>query len=237
MSRSPRKKRQGGFTILEVLAAIIILTIGATAVAGLAGVLLTRGRQSKYMTLAATLASEKLEDLSHWPSNASTATGVDLSSPQICVPSPATTEGSLSSNVTTSITCNGNTATVSYFDYVSIDITDGSACLTPGAGCFAETTSSTVSGVTTYYTTYHSPNGQIAPPSVTGSTTAPANFSTFQRNWLIEANTPVASTQSAGVYIPGTRRITVLVTLLQNPVPAGTVPPPTVSYQMSMVRP
>ena len=230
MSRSREKKRENGFTLIEVMAAILILSIGATAVAGLAGVMLTRGRQSKYMTLAATLTSEKLEDLSHWGANADPATGNDLSSPNICVPSPATSEGSLTSDVTQSITCNGNTATVSYFDNVSIDITDGSACATPGAGCLAETTSTTVSGATTYFTTYHSPNGQIAPPGVNGSTTAPTN-NTFHRRWMIEANTPVASTLSAGVYIPGTRRITVSVTLLDGSVQPG------VSNQMSMVRP
>jgi hypothetical protein len=215
------------------MCSIVILTIGATAVAGLAGVMLSRGRQSKYMTLAATLASEKLEDLSHWPSAANITTGADTSAPQICVPFPATTEGSLVPTATANatISCGSYPATaVSYFDDVSLDIVDGSNCANPGAGCFAETTSTVINGTTTYFTTFHSPDGQIAPPAVNG-TTSPPTYTSFHRVWLIEANTPTSVTSSAGIYIPGTRRVTVLVTLLDQSVQPG------VSYQMSMVRP
>lgn len=227
MSPSHKRSNQDGFTLLEVLVAMLVLTIAATGLAGLGTIMLTRGRQSKYMAIAANLTSEKLEDLNHWYSNFSPSTGADLSAPDICVPSGASA-GSLTSDVTNaSVTCGSSSSVpVTYFDDVSIDVSNSSGnCPNTSTGCFAETTTTTVSGVTSYDTTYHSPDGQIA-----SSTNAPNNV-TFHRRWLIEANTPTASTLSAGVYIPGTRRITVLVTLLDP-----SVQPP-VTYQMSMVRP
>ena len=225
MLRSPLPKRScsKGFTLLEVLIAMVSLVVGISAMAALAATMLARGRQSKYMSLAATLASEKLEDLNHWNA-ATTAAGTDNSDPQICVPSPDTSEGSLSSDTTNSITCSGATESINYFDNVNIDVTNGSDCSTGSSGCFAETTSTTVSGTTTYYTTYHSPDGTISSPPVS-STTAPSNM-TFHRRWVIEANPVIAGTTATG-----TRRITVLVTLLDQSIK------PSVNFQMSVVRP
>ena len=61
--------------------------------AALAAIMLTRGRQSKYMSLAGTLATERLEDLNRWKGNV--IAGVDASDPQICVQGADTSEGSL----------------------------------------------------------------------------------------------------------------------------------------------
>ncbi len=211
MSPSARKHvSSAGFSLLEVTVAILILTIGLVAAALLNSRILSGGQQSKYMSLAATLAAEKLEDLNRW----------DVDDPQICVASGTTSEGSLTSDVLQTTTCStGPSATVNYFDDVSISLTNASGnCGNSTWGCFAETVSSVSGGNTVYTTTYHSPDGQISttPPSPT-----PPTSSTFHRRWIIEANSPVA----------GTRRVTVLVTLedLSVQVP--------VTFQMSLVRP
>ncbi len=103
MSRSPRRSgdRSRGFTILEVLIATAILIIAVSAMAALSAIMLTRGRQSRYMNVAEALASEKLEDLNRWNINA----------PAICVQTADTSEGSLTTNVTSSITCPNGTST------------------------------------------------------------------------------------------------------------------------------
>jgi prepilin-type N-terminal cleavage/methylation domain-containing protein len=220
----PRPRVPKGFTLIEVMVATAVLVIAVSAMAALAAVMLTRGRQSRYMNVAATLASEKLEDLNRWSMNAQ----------PVCVPSPDTSEGLLTGSltspapVTKTIVCTNEPSetptNINYYDEVSIDFMNPVGCGNGNSGCFAETNTSVTAGVTTYYTTYHSPNGTI-PTNPDGSSnpnqsfTAPADM-TFLRTWLIEANTPVQ----------GTRRITVLVTLLDQSVKPG------VSFQMSMVR-
>jgi hypothetical protein len=216
-----------------------VLVIGVSAMAALCAAMLTNGRQSKYMSLAGTLASEKLEDLNRWQGSFSTA-GVDTSDPEICVQPGDTQEGSIAFNAQNqpvdvknySITCGTNPAElVNYADDVSVDVTNSTTCPNPTDGCFAETTSTTVSGVTTYYTTYHSPDGSIPgnpsttyPQSPVSSNVLPANMTTFHRQWIIEANPVVNGTAVAGV-----RRITVLVTDQQVQ--------PNIRFQMSMIRP
>jgi Tfp pilus assembly protein PilV len=203
---------------MEVVCALAILSVGVMSAAALAGKMLSTGRQSKYMSLASTLASEKLEDLNHYSPN----------DPQVCVPSASTSVGSLSSDVMQSTTCppsvawsTGFTGTVAYYDNVSISLsTSSSDCPNPTAGCFSETVSGMTGGSPSYTTTYHSPDGQIVTPAAT--TTAPTNV-TFHRRWSIEAN--------ANAPVAGTRRVTVLVTLMDTTVQPG------VNFQMSLVRP
>jgi len=195
------------------MVATAVLTIGLVSVAALATTMLATGKRSKYMSLASTLASEKLEDLSRYPSDV----------PQVCVPTGSTSVGSITSgsNIMQTTTCpSPSTASgsVAYYDDVDISFgTGGGDCPSQG-GCFSETVSSVANNTTQYSTIYHSPDGRI-----TGviSTSQPTQTMTFHRQWLIEANTPVT----------GVRRITVYVTLTNN-----TVKPP-VTFQMSAVRP
>ena len=220
-SPAPRPGAAKGFTLLEVMIATAVLVIAVSAMAALSAVMLTRGRQSRYMNVAAALASEKLDDLNRWSMNAQ----------PICVQTGDTSEGLLTgdpaSAVTKIITCPTaalGPANINYYDEVSIDFVDSVGCANANNGCFAETVTSVTAGVTTYYTTYHSPNGTI-PTNPDGtstpiSSTINPGIMTFLRTWLIEANTPVQ----------GTRRVTVMVTLLDQSVKPG------VSYQMSMVR-
>jgi prepilin-type N-terminal cleavage/methylation domain-containing protein len=210
MSPSPvrRRARDRGFTLLEVMAAIFILTVGTVSMALLATTMLTRGRQSKYVTLASTLTSEKLEDLNRYASDA----------PQVCVPAASNSEGSLTSDVLQTTTCDGGTsASVAYDDDVSINFTTSTDCTNSTFGCYSETVSSVNNGATVYTTTYHSPDGVVT--TKTGSS-APSGNLLFHRRWIIESNAPVA----------GTRRVTVLSSLV------GATNPP-VTFQMSMVRP
>ncbi|MFZ3214119.1 MAG: hypothetical protein WA188_21640 [Terriglobales bacterium] len=211
-SRVHRQAGEGGFTVLEVMVAIFILTVGAVSVAALAGVMMTTGNRSKYLSLEAQLASEKLEDLNRWPAD----------TPQVCVPTGTASLGSLTSDVLQTTTCNsGASAGIAYYDNVNINFSNGTSdCTSSTGGCFAETvTYQTGSPSTTQYTTtYHSPDGTVTNST---STTAPTNM-TFHRRWIVEANSPVT----------GVRRITVLVSIN-----TANVEPNNATFQMSMVRP
>ncbi len=209
MSKS-RARRQAGFTVLEVMVAIFILTVGAVSVAALAGVMMTTGNRSKYMSLEASLASEKLEDLNRWSAD----------SPQVCVPTGTGSLGSLTSNVLQTTTCDsGSTGSVAYYDDVNLNFSNSTTdCPSSTGGCFAETITYQNGSTTQYTTTYHSPDGTVT--NSTG-TTAPANM-TFHRRWIVEANSPVT----------GVRRVTVLVSIN-----SANIQPNNATFQMSMVRP
>lgn len=212
MSKSPVRKRTGdeGFTILEVMVALCILTVGVVSVGALAGVMMTTGNRSKYMSLEAGLASEKLEDLNRWPGD----------SPNVCVPTGSPSVGSLTSPTLQITTCpGGSSAAVAYYDDVNINFSNSTTdCPSSTGACLAETVTFQSGGSNQYTTTYHSPDGTMS--NVTSST-APTNM-TFHRSWIIEANSPVI----------GVRRVTVLVTL-NNAGPQLN----NASFQMSMVRP
>ena len=212
-----------GFTLIETLVAIIVLVVGVVAVATLAAHCMNTNRQSKYVSLAAQLASEKLEDLSRW----------DPGDPQICVPVGSQSVGSLTSDVLQSTTCppplsqcsapTGTSANVNYYDDVCLATVNSTNCPNTTYGCFSETVSAPGSGIS-ISTTTHAPDGTI---NVTTPPTMPSP--TFHRRWVIEADSPVAGISA--ICLPGTRRVTVLVTLMDQ-----SVQPP-VTFQMSMVRP
>src|SRR5260370_4350993 len=87
-----RQRRQRGFTLIETLAAIIVLSIGLVGMAVLMSNMMTGGARSRYMSEAAMLASEKLEDLERYPA----------ADPNVAVTS-GTSAGSLSSDVSASV--------------------------------------------------------------------------------------------------------------------------------------
>ena len=59
----PKKRRQKGFALIEVMAAIFILAFGLMALAALLAQLSGSTTQSRYLGAEVMLASEKLEDL------------------------------------------------------------------------------------------------------------------------------------------------------------------------------
>jgi len=76
-----KRAREAGFSILEIIIAITVLAIGLSAMAALVASSLNGTERARYMALATTLASEKLEDLNRWPSSDShVATGGSLTS-------------------------------------------------------------------------------------------------------------------------------------------------------------
>ncbi len=119
--------------------------------------------------------------------------------------------GSLTTDTSGSVTSNGITDNVDYYDDVEISDSNGAV---------SETVKQLVSGVLKYVTTTHNPDGTTVQTNNTTASTADANVVSFHRRWIIEKDQPIS----------GLRRITVLVTLSN-----GYMDPP-VSFQTSMVR-
>ena len=188
-----RPVKQGGFTLIETMVAIAVLTIGLMGAAALMTRMLSDSGRSRYMSVAAILASEKLEDLNRFPAD----------DPAVVVPS-GPTAGSLTADTSQTVTVGVNTETVDYFDVVQ---------LSSGNGGISETSSGKDSAGSTVFTTItHQPDGTV----VTAVTAALPPLGTdtliFNRRWVIEKDQPVS----------GVRRVTVLVTL-KNPVLAQTI--------------
>src|SRR5882724_11861033 len=69
-SRSNNKRRaERGFTLLETLGAIAILSIGLLAMAGLMSTTTANSSRSRYMSEASILATQKLEELNRYPNS------------------------------------------------------------------------------------------------------------------------------------------------------------------------
>jgi len=174
-----------GFSLLETVIAIVILSVGMLSLAALMSKMTGSTEQSRYMSMAALLASEKLEDLNR-------LSAVD---PEIAIPA-GSTAGSLTADVgNQSVTTGGGTEIVDYYDSIMVS---------SGNGAIAETqVGKDGSGNTVYSTITHQPDGLAA---VTTTSTAPVpspDLMTFRRRWVIEKDTPVV----------GVRRITVAVSL------------------------
>jgi len=163
---------------------MLVLTVGLLSLAGLAALMVSGTSHSHFASLAADLASEKLEDLSRWPTfdpNVYAASG--------------TTVGSLSADDSASVASGGiPVEVVNYYDDVVISDSNGAV---------AETVSLVSSGTPSYKTTTHNPDGTITSTTSSSEPSAAAGEITYHRRWTIEMDQPVA----------GVRRITVLVTL------------------------
>jgi prepilin-type N-terminal cleavage/methylation domain-containing protein len=200
---SLRKHAAGrGFTLIEVLIAVIVFSVGLVTLGSLAALTLNGTAASRYRGMATTFASEKLEDLNRWPTW----------DPHVCV-AAGSTAGSLTADVqAASVTCNGITDTVDYFDDVAISDSSGAVC---------ETVSSLSAGNPIYTSTCHTPSGATTTSTSTTANSVDVGAIAFHRRWTIEMDQPIT----------GTKRITVLVTL-EN----GYMNPP-ITVQESTVRP
>lgn len=65
--RANGPRLSAGFSLVEILIAITILTVGLSALAALVAQSLSGTERARYMAVATTLASEKLEDLNRFP--------------------------------------------------------------------------------------------------------------------------------------------------------------------------
>jgi len=173
-----------GFTLIETLVAMVVLAVGMVALGSLTAQTLNGTSRSRFSAVAADLATEKLEDLSRWPTF----------DPHVYAAS-VTTVGDLTSDTSATVTSGGIPAElVNYYD--DVEISDSS-------GAVSETVSQVVAGTTSYQTTSHNPDGTITTSSSASSTAADVNAVGFHRRWTIEMDQPVT----------GLRRVTVLVNL------------------------
>ncbi len=169
-----------GFTLMEVIVSIAVLAVGLVSMALLMARTMSGTVQSKYLSLAGILASEKLEDLNRWPANDA----------HIAVTS-GSTAGSLSSDIVQNVTANGSTTSVNYYDQVALSADNGT---------FSEIFSGLdANGKTIYTTISHTPSGSVV---TTTSTTPPAGATlAFKRRWLIEKDTPLAGVRRVTVRV------------------------------------
>jgi len=215
MDQSPYSNRHSrGFTIIEVLVASFVLAVGVLSAAALIGSVVGGTSRSEYMNQAATVASEKLEDLNRWPGSYNINAGVDSGDPHVVVTN-GTSAGSLTADEVQTVSANGTSEAVNYYDEVFFNPTQGALDeVVSGLDASGNLQYTTISHPATGMITDPPPAPTSTPPSITGAIA-------FKRRWIIELNQPVT----------GVRRITVLVTC-EN----GFVQPP-VSFQMSLVRP
>jgi type IV pilus modification protein PilV len=206
LNQGRSKNRSRGFTMVEVLVAMLVLSVGLVSLSSLASQTLYGTARSRFAGLAANLASEKLEDLNRWPAAAPYSPDPNIYA------AAGSTAGSLTADSSGSVTSDGNTETVDYYD--DVEMADSN-------GAVSETVNQLVGGTLKFVTTTHNPDGTITSTSSTTAAASDTNVISFHRRWLIEMDQPIS----------GVRRITVLVTLSN-----GFMNPP-VSFQTSIVRP
>jgi hypothetical protein len=166
----------------EVAVALFVLAVGLASVAALLADAIGSTSRTEYMTQAATLASEKLEDLNRYPAG----------DPNVAVTS-GTTAGSITADTSASVTSNGVTENVNYMDEVFYSPTEGAV-------------SETLSGLDTngnpsYTTTSYTPNGSIATATTGNRASLTSGAIYFKRRWVIEANEPVSGLRRITVYV------------------------------------
>ena len=187
----PNPRRESGFTLLETILSMVILTVGMLALASLFAKTTLTSNMSRYMSTQSLLASEKLDDLNR-------LSGKSPVPPEIAVPGGGTA-GSLTAD-TSAVVTSGVTQNVDYFDTVQISAGN--------TGVSETFTGLNGGGATTYTTVTHSPNGTVnTGAATTVAPVPPPDAINFKRRWVIEQDVPVV----------GVRRITVLVTVMDVP--------------------
>jgi Tfp pilus assembly protein PilV len=130
-----------GFSLVEILVAVTILIVGLSALAALVAQTLSGTDQARYLSVATTLASEKLEDLNRWPSaDAHVAAG-----------------GSLAAN--------SASGSLDYYDDVDLSNTTGQVSETVAS---TSSGSTTYTNVIHNSTGYINTTAATAPPAGTG---------------------------------------------------------------------
>jgi type IV pilus modification protein PilV len=179
-----------GFTLIEVLISMVVLTVGLVGMAAMVCSTLVFGNNAKYMNMANVLASEKLDNLNKWPStDPNVAPGGSLAGPSACAA--------------------GDT----YCDQVTVSQTTGANYITQSQLVF-DPVNNTTTPVTT--TIVHTSSGCVDTPANCGVQNPNNNGSTFIRRWQITANPVITSSTGTPATITGARRVTVVVSLVNN---------------------
>ncbi len=182
------KTRTSGFTLVEVLVSMAIMTVGLLGVAALIGSTLATGTQARYMNIANVLASEKLDNLNKWPSSdPNVAAGGALAGPATCA------------------------AGDDYCDQVVVSELSGANYETQ-----TQVVVDALGNRTQQTTTIvHTSNGCVDTPANCGVPAPNGNGNTFTRRWLITQDPVITNAAGNPSTITGARRITVLVSLAQ----------------------
>jgi prepilin-type N-terminal cleavage/methylation domain-containing protein len=165
---------QNGFSLLEVMVAIVVLSLGILGVATLMSQMGAGTTESRYMSAAAMLASQKLEDLNRYSAN----------DPNVACANP---------------TCGSLTADVPlYFDQVEMSSGIGNAASGLNSNDIVENFKTNGS----YTQILHSPDGTISSQTTNGNpANASADMLVFDRRWLIEPNTPAFGVRRITVWV------------------------------------
>lgn len=166
-------RRQLGFTLIETIVAISVLTVGLVAMATLMAEMTKSTSRSRYMSSASILASEKLEDLCKYPP----------SDPEVKV--AAGTAGSLNGDV--------SNAGVNYFDDVNISAT--------GGGVTETISGDNGAGGTVYTTIVHQADGTITSTNSGAAPAVAGDVLDFHRRWIIEKDLPVPGVRRITVLV------------------------------------
>lgn len=153
-----KRTKEHGFSLIEILVAITVFAIGLCSLAALTAQTLTGTERARYIGVATTLASEKLEDLNKFPSTADQMTA----------------GGSLTSDTT--VTGPGG-GTYNCYDDVDLSNTSGQV---------AEIVTKVSGGTTTYTGVVHLATGEVDSGTITTPPSG-SGVIVFHRRWLIEA--------------------------------------------------
>src|ERR1700735_5794550 len=130
MSQSLRKAvkmtRQRGFTLIEMMVSILVLTIGLVGTAALMSSSVNMGAHARYVSTAALLASEKTEDLDRFPNNDPNLSAGGSLAANITGYSDSVQISTANGNINETTTANGITT-------LYTQRPDGTVLVTPGA--------------------------------------------------------------------------------------------------------
>lgn len=160
---------------MSSMAALIALTLGST-------------QRAQFTSTATTLASEKLEDMNHWP----------------ILDEHLTSGGSLTADQTVT---GASGTTYDYYD--DVDLSDST-------GQVAESVADSSGGTTTYYPVIHNATGYVDTTPDTSAPATSGNI-VFHRRWLIEPN-PVVNGNTLTNCIRVTVEVTLSSSTVQTPV-------------------
>jgi len=104
-----KEQAKAGFTLIEVMVALVYLAVGLLAIAAMEDIALSRNVDAKRLTIATNLTTEMIERIRfNSPSNATSFAGVGFPYHNIQVCNYACTGGSTPGNATVNATANGD---------------------------------------------------------------------------------------------------------------------------------